>query len=75
MARPLDSSRIRLVETTTDARLPEHLMTTAQVCELLRCSEGYVRQLRRSGCLPAVKLGARLVRFRRSDVETLIGTN
>lgn len=75
MARPVNSSRIRIVESPTDTRLPEYLMTTKQVCELLRCSEGCVRQLRRSGSLPALKLGDRLIRFRRSDVEALMGSS
>lgn len=74
MSRPLDSSRIRLVETTTEPRAMEPMMTTPEVCELLKCSEGLVRKLRRSGQLPAVRISERKVLFRMRDIEELIRT-
>lgn len=74
MSRPLDSSRIRLVETTTEHVLPERMLTTSEVCKLLQCSEGLVRKLRRSGQLPEVRLSHRKILYRLRDIEDLIGT-
>lgn len=46
------------------------LLDVADVAELLRCSKRHVRKLQGDGQLPTpLRLGKKLVRFRRSDIE------
>lgn len=44
-------------------------MTVAEVAETLRVSERFVRKLIADGRLPVVKVGVRVVRVRRSDLN------
>jgi excisionase family DNA binding protein len=48
------------------------LLRAGQVAELLNCSVRLVWRLASEGRLPRVHLGPRCVRFRRSDVESLV---
>ena len=48
------------------------LLKVDQVAELLSCSRRLVWRLASEGQLPRVVLGPRCVRFRRSDVESLV---
>jgi excisionase family DNA binding protein len=50
----------------------EELWTTAEVMAALKVSENTVRRWATDGVLPAVKIGPRAVRFRRSDVDALL---
>lgn len=74
MARPLDSTRLRLVEPHPEPATPEQMLTTAEVCDMLKCSEGLVRKLRRMGKLNEVRLSERKLLYRMSDIQELLGT-
>lgn len=50
----------------------DQLLTTTDVCELLKVDRWTVERMRERGELPFVKLGTRLVRFRLADVRALI---
>jgi excisionase family DNA binding protein len=52
---------------------PLQLLTTADLCALLRRSPGWVRKQRKSGALPYLQDG-RSIRFRRADVEAFLET-
>ncbi len=54
--------------TTPDTDEPLWL-TTKQVARLLQVSERTLHDIAKAGDLPRVKLGARGLRYRRSDVE------
>ncbi len=50
----------------------EDLMTVVEVADHLRVSERFVRKLIADRHLPAVKVGSRVVRVRRSAVASLL---
>lgn len=76
MGRPLDSEvKLRVIEHTPAPTVPvDPLLTTQQVMRLLNCSESFIRKLRNSGELPAYRLSPRIIRYRASDIEDLIGS-
>jgi excisionase family DNA binding protein len=50
----------------------DDLMTIEEVVARLRISLGSVRRFIRDGRLRSVRIGGKLIRFRRADVEALI---
>lgn len=58
-------------ESLSSALLPT-FASVAEVAHDLQVTERFVRHLIATGELRAVKVGARLVRIRRSDVEALL---
>lgn len=52
----------------------DELLTTAEVCLLLRVSRTTVWALAASGRLPAIRIGHRTVRYRRVDIDELCAT-
>lgn len=57
-----------------EGQRPE-LMTSAEVSERLRVSRSTLERWRFEGRAPApIKLGPRTVRYRRSDVDRLVGS-
>jgi excisionase family DNA binding protein len=48
------------------------ILTTREAADLLRVSPRSLQRWRAQGLLPAVSLGAQIVRFRRSDVLALL---
>ena len=56
--------------TATDPRSP--FLTVAQAADELAVTERFIRKLIADGELRAVKVGARVVRIRRSDLEDLL---
>lgn len=60
------------------ARMTTELITKKEACAILRVSPATVERYVRAGMLAKVKLGDRpqsAVRFRKSDVERLIGAS
>jgi|LSQX01.2.fsa_nt_gb excisionase family DNA binding protein len=51
------------------------LLTAEELAVKLGVSKDTIRRWRRSGKLPSVKLGERMIRFRPSDVEAFLQTN
>ena len=51
---------------------PSTFVTVAEVARDLQVTERFVRHLIATGELRAVKVGSRVVRIRRSDVEALL---
>lgn len=49
-------------------------LRASEVCELLRISPGTLWRLRRSGKLPAVRVGGQ-VRYRERDLEAFLNEN
>ncbi|MCB2178130.1 MAG: helix-turn-helix domain-containing protein [Actinomycetales bacterium] len=56
--------------TAADPRSP--FLTVAQAADELAVTERFIRKLIADGELRAVKVGARVVRIRRSDIEELL---
>ncbi len=56
--------------TATDPHSP--FLTVAQAADELAVTERFIRKLIAAGELRAVKVGARVVRIRRSDLEDLL---
>jgi excisionase family DNA binding protein len=56
--------------TTTDPRPP--FLTVAQAADELAVTERFIRKLIADGQLRAVKVGTRVVRIRRTDLEDLL---
>jgi excisionase family DNA binding protein len=52
--------------------ITNELMTRAQVAQLFQVSSHSIIRLENAGKLPAVRLGAGSVRYRRTDVEKFI---
>ncbi len=50
----------------------EPLLTTAQACDHFHVTSETLAAWRRDGLLPAVQIGARVIRYRRRDIEQLI---
>lgn len=50
----------------------DQLLTTVDVCKLLKVDRWTVERMRDRGDLPFVRIGQRLVRFRLADVRRLI---
>lgn len=50
----------------------DQLLTTADVCRLLKVDRWTVERMRERGDLPFVRIGPKLVRFRVADVRALI---
>ena len=48
------------------------LLTIRQVAEYLGCSETTVRNRTKEGSLKAVRMGPRMIRIRRQDLEALL---
>jgi excisionase family DNA binding protein len=48
------------------------LLTIRQVAEYLGCSETTVRNRTREGSLKAVRMGPRMIRIRRDDLDTIL---
>ena len=55
----------------TRPRRPEYV-TVAEVADELRVTQRFVRQMITTGELRAVRVGSRIVRIRRDELETLI---
>ncbi len=49
----------------------EELLTTEELCKMLKVRESYIRNLRSQKRIPYVKLG-RLVRYKATDIEQWI---
>lgn len=56
--------------TTTDPHAP--FLTVAQAADELAVTERFIRKLIAEGRLPAFRVGARVVRIRRTDLEDLL---
>lgn len=52
---------------------PAELLTTSEVANLLRVSKATVARWANEGRLPVIQPSPRILRFRRIDVETLMG--
>lgn len=52
---------------------PEKLYTTAEACELLRCSRPTLHRWKRDGLIPFVRIGTN-IRYKESDLKKLIET-
>lgn len=52
---------------------PEKLLTTAEACELLRCSRPTIHRWKREGLVPFVRIGS-CIRYRESDLKKLLET-
>lgn len=52
---------------------PEKLLTTAEACELLRCSRPTIHRWKREGLVPFVRIGG-CIRYRESDLKKLLET-
>jgi len=52
--------------------MTDRLMTTREVAERLRISVETVLRWYHAGELPGVRLGAKVIRFRESEIETWI---
>lgn len=50
----------------------KELLTVSEICEAYGLHPNTVRSYYRSGQLPAVNLGPRMIRIRRSDIEQLL---
>jgi excisionase family DNA binding protein len=50
-------------------RMPEPLLTKRDVARWLQVSERGVESLTEAGRLPAIKIGNKIMRWRRSDIE------
>lgn len=58
----------------TNASPEDEFLTTREVAELARVNPVTVQRWVHTGRLAAVRLGPRLLRYRRSDVEALLAT-
>jgi excisionase family DNA binding protein len=58
--------------TVTDRRPSPQFITVAEAAEELRVTERFIRKVIATGDLRAVKVGGRLVRIRRDDLEALL---
>ena len=56
--------------TTTDPRSP--FLTVAQAADELAVTERFIRKLIAEGRLPAFRVGSRVVRIRRADLDGLL---
>ena len=56
--------------TTTDPRAP--FLTVAQAADELAVTERFIRKLIAEGRLPAFRVGSRVVRIRRADLDGLL---
>jgi len=52
-----------------DSGLPEPLLRTKDVARWLSLTERGVQNLTAKGQLPALKIGLRVIRYRRADIE------
>jgi excisionase family DNA binding protein len=50
------------------------LLTAREVCALLRISRGTLRRFIDDGTISVVRLGARTHRYRRADIDRILGT-
>jgi excisionase family DNA binding protein len=50
----------------------DELLTAAQVAEWLNVTQQTVRRWAENGTVPAVRIGPRAIRFRRSDIDALV---
>lgn len=55
----------------SNLNLPEYV-SVAEIAHTLSVTERFVRELIARGDLPAVKIGAKAIRIRRTDVEALL---
>jgi excisionase family DNA binding protein len=53
--------------------MPDELLTTAEVAQMLRVSQKTIARWVNLGQLPAVKLPSGQFRIRRADIEKLLG--
>ena len=60
------------MSTTIADRSHTEFLTVAEAAEQLHVTERFIRKLIATGDLRAVKVGSRLVRIRRSDLEALL---
>lgn len=59
---------------TSEAAPVQEWLTRAEAADYLRCKPQLIDRLRRTGELPTITIASsRLVRFRRADVEALLG--
>ena len=59
-------------KSATGQQLQHHLLSVPQICEETGLHSNTVRGYIRSGQLPAVKIGPRMVRVRRADLEEFL---
>jgi excisionase family DNA binding protein len=52
---------------------PEKLYTTAEACEILRCSKPTLHRWKKAGIIPFVRLGVN-IRYKESDLKKLLET-
>ena len=52
---------------------PEKLYTTAEACEILRCSKPTLHRWKKAGLVPFLKIGVS-VRYKESDLKKLLET-
>jgi excisionase family DNA binding protein len=57
---------------TATERATSALMTVGEAADELHVTERYIRKVIATGELPAVKVGRRLIRIRRTDLEALL---
>ncbi len=60
------------MSTATNAPPQSEFLTVAEAAEVLHVTERFIRKLIATGELRAVKVGSRLVRIRRSNLEDLL---
>jgi len=71
---PNDSAQSGETVTTTPPRRTQFgdLLTIRQVSEYLGCSETTIRNRAKEGSLKAVRMGPRMIRIRREDLDAIL---
>ena len=64
--------RITPFGNTNPPHAEKELLSVSEICEAYGLHPNTVRSYYRSGQLPAVNLGPRMIRIRRSDIEQLL---
>jgi hypothetical protein len=67
-----ESGRMRGMKTTVPTQLPERLLTRAQVAAFFGVTKLTIRMYERRGLICALRLNARLVRYRACDIHELL---
>jgi DNA-binding transcriptional MerR regulator len=60
------------MKTTVLPSLPEKLLTRAQVAELFGVTKHTIRMFERRGQISALRINARIVRYRACDIQKLL---
>lgn len=70
---PVSEDEIVMTMTRNDQDSPAMLLDVRQIARLLSCSTRHVQRLADAGLMPrSIRLGGRLIRFRRNEVEDWI---